>query len=290
MGAFSPSVLLDVTRAVGALGEQGLDVEETPVLSSPAQFAALRSGELDAALTSPDNVIAYRNVSDNPLGETLDVRIVSTIDRGLGLALYAAPGLGVADLRGAIVGVDVPTSGFALALYELTASLELDRSDYKLVTLGSTPRRLEALLAGDCAFTMLNAGNELRAEAAGCVRIASVAATIGPYLGTVLAVAGRSRLDQARRLSAALTQTAARITAGELTEQAISAATTRLTLAPDLAVRYVARLRDASEGLVANGVADHRSLAALVRLRSTHLPDGTDLAARALGPGSELLA
>ena len=63
-------------------------------------------------------------------------------------------------------------------------------TDYELVTLGSTPRRLEALLAGDCDATMLNAGNELVAERAGCSGSPSVADVVAPYLGTVVAVAG----------------------------------------------------------------------------------------------------
>src|SRR3954452_4658672 len=118
IGAFSPSVLLRVSRRIGLLAERGLDVVEKPVSSSPAQFRALIDGDLDAALTSPDNVVAYRFDPGNPLGEIADVRIVSAIDRGLGLGVYARPGLESAvDLKGATIGVDVPGSGFALGLY-----------------------------------------------------------------------------------------------------------------------------------------------------------------------------
>src|SRR4051795_3944726 len=60
VGAFSPSVVLRVSRRLGLLDERGLEVTENPVTSSPAQFRALIDGDLDAALTSPDNVIAYR--------------------------------------------------------------------------------------------------------------------------------------------------------------------------------------------------------------------------------------
>ena len=99
------------------------------------------------ALTSPDNVLAYRYNPRNPLGRLADARMVAAVDRGMGLGLYARPGLTAADLRGARVGVDVPVSGFALALYALADVLGVARDDYELVTLGSTPRRLEALLA-----------------------------------------------------------------------------------------------------------------------------------------------
>ena len=271
VGSFTPSVLLDVAVATGRT--DGLTLEEVPVVSSPGQFRSLLDGELDIALTSPDNVLAYRYSPRNPLGELADVRIVAALDRGLGLGLYARPGFGAADLPGARVGVDVPASGFALVLYALTEALGATRDDYELLTLGSTPRRLEALLAGECDVTMLNAGNELAAEEAGCVRLAGVEDVAAPYLGTVVAVAGDKRLDVARRLSGALTATAADIAAGRLDREVVAAAGRRLDLSPQLAERYLQRLRDPDRGLVPDGGVDRASLATLVRLRSTYLPE-----------------
>lgn len=293
VGSFTPSVLLEVARSSGRLAAQGLDVSEVPVTSSPAQFRALLDGDLDVALTSPDNVLAYRFQPDNPLGGLADVRIVAAVDRGLGLGLYARPGATPADLRGAPVGVDVPSSGFALALYALAESLGLRREDYELVTLGSTPRRREALLAGDCAATMLNAGNELIAEQQGCVRLASAAEHLAPYLGTVVAVAGSERLEVAERFSAALLATAREILDGRLRAETAASATQRLGLDEVLAQRYVDRLRDPRDGLVPDGVVDRGALATLVRLRTTYLPsrapDGGDLLDAALAEGSGLV-
>jgi ABC-type nitrate/sulfonate/bicarbonate transport system substrate-binding protein len=272
LGSFTPSVLLDVARATGRLHEHGLEVSEEPVASSPAQFRSLLAGELDVGLTNPDNVLAYRFDPRNPLGEVADVRIVSAIDRGMGLGLYGAPGTSASDLAGATVGVDVATSGFALALYALADSLGVSRDEYELVNLGSTPRRLEALLAGDCTATMLNAGNELIAEQRGCVRLASGAEHLSPYLGTVVAVAGTTRLEEARLLSDALLATTAEIMQGHLDAEAAASATRRLGLDDLLARRYVARLRDPLDGLVPDGVVDRGSLETLVRLRTTYLP------------------
>ncbi|GAB3197894.1 hypothetical protein GCM10027062_10780 [Nocardioides hungaricus] len=293
VGSFTPSVLLEVARETGRLAERDLEVEEVPVTSSPAQFRSLLDGELDAALTSPDNVLAYRFNPRNPLGELADVRIVAAIDRGMGLGLYGRPGMTAADLVGAAVGVDVATSGFALALYALTESLGVPRDRYELVALGSTPRRLESLLAGDCAATMLNAGNELVAERHGCVRLASAAESLSPYLGTVVAVAGSAHLGAAERLSAALLETAREIVAGRLDDQAAACAASRLDLDADLARRYVARLRDPRDGLVPDGVVDRGALETLVRLRTTYLPspapDGGDALDAALERGSGLV-
>ena len=278
VGSFTPSVLLDVAARTGRLREHGLEVAEEPVTSSPAQFRSLVDGGLDVALTSPDNVLAYRFDPANPLGATLDARIVAGIDRGLGLGLYARPGLTAADLPGAALGVDVPTSGFALAMYALAERLGAERSSYRLLTLGSTPRRLQALLAGDCDATMLNAGNELLAEAAGCVRLATVREHLSPYLGTVVAVVGTAHLDAATRLTAALVATGRQIADGGLTEEAARSAGERLGLDDRLAAQYVDRLRDPLTGLVPDGVADRSALETLVGLRTTYLPqgDGTD--------------
>ena len=283
-GTFSPSVLLDVARSTGRLADTGLEVDEVPVASSPGQFRSLVDGEIDVAFTSPDNVLAYRFSPTNPLGGVLDVGIVSGIDRGLGLALYARPGF-AASLHGARVGVDVPVSGFALAMYALTESLGVPRGEYELLALGSTPRRLTALLAGDCDVTMLNAGNELGAEEAGCVRLASVADVCAPYLGTVTAVAGPSRLAEARALGDALAATIADIRFAAVDDVAVEQAAARLDVSPVLARRYVDRLRDDREGLLPGAAVDPAALETVAALRRRFLPeavDGNDVLARPL--------
>jgi ABC-type nitrate/sulfonate/bicarbonate transport system substrate-binding protein len=292
VGSFTPSVLLDLARSTGRLAEQGLQVSEVAVTSSPAQFRSLLDGELAVALTSPDNVLAYRFNPRNPLGDLAEVRIVAAIDRGMGLGLYARAGTRPADLRGARIGVDVGTSGFALALYALADSLGVARDEYELVALGSTPRRLEALLAGDCTATMLNAGNELLAEHHGCVRLAGAAELLSPYLGTVVAVAGDRHLAAAGQLSRALLDTAVAIVGGGLSDEAAEAATRRLDLDDVLARRYVARLRDPLDGLVPDGTVDRGALETLVRLRTTYLPtviDGVEVLDAALDEDSGLV-
>jgi hypothetical protein len=244
LGTFTPSVLLRVARRTGRLAAAGLDVVESPVASSPAQFAALLDGSLDAALTSPDNV----------LGRTSDVRILSAVDRGMGLALYGR--------LGETFAVDVPNSGFAFAMYAIAESLGRPRDSYRVVALGSTPKRLTALLAGECDATMLNAGNELHAEAAGYSALGRASVVCAPYLGTVLAA-----LKPQDALAAALTDTAAAIVAGLLDDLVIEEASGALGLTADLATRYLARLKDPAEGLVPDGVVDHESIRTLASLR-----------------------
>lgn len=259
-------MLLRVCRRLGRLDH---DVTETLVSSSPAQFRALLDGTFDAVLTSPDNVLAYRFSPVNPLGVQAPVEMLAAIDRGMGLALYGDP-------AGARFGVDVPGSGFAFAMYALTESLGRSRDDYELVTLGSTPTRLRALLAGECDATMLNAGNELHAEAAGFRPVLSVAGACGPYLGTVLAA-----LEPVPWLAAALTGVAAQIVAGEHDAIVVGEAASALGFDEVLAERYLKRLRSPTEGLVPDGKIDRASLETLVGLRRRYGPalDGDPLAA-----------
>ena len=292
VGTFSPPVVLDLAASSGLLDAAGIEVTEHPVPSSPAQFRSLADGELQVALTSPDNVLAYRFNPHNPLGRLLDARIVGAVDRALGLGLYGRPGFTAEDLRGARVGVDVPHSGFALALYALADRLGVRRDEYELVTLGSTPKRLQALLAGACDATMLNAGNDLLAEAAGCIRLAGVTDHFSPYLGTVVAVVGEEHLETGRLLARALTETAAEILGGSLDAEAVASARRRLALDETLARRYVERMRSVDEGLVADGRVDRESLETLVALRTAWLPevvDGYDVMDAALAEDSGLV-
>ena len=277
VGSFSPSVLLRVARRSGALAGRGLEVREELVPSSPAQFTALADGSLDAALTSPDNVVAYRFLPGNPLGGTRDVRIVSAIDRGLGLALYARSGVTAVDqLRGETVGVDVAASGFAFVLLEILARAGVGRDDVELVELGSTPKRLQALLDGRCAATMLNAGNDLRADDAGLVRLVDVTSVAAPYLGTVLAVQGEPT-PAVRRLADALRDASAGVLSGEARALAVEEAEAS-GLTPHLAARYVEWLADPEHGLVPDGITDAASLESVVALRRAHTTDSLEAA------------
>ncbi|KRF34787.1 ABC transporter substrate-binding protein [Nocardioides sp. Soil805] len=285
LGSFTPSVVLEVARRTGALAAAGLEVFERGVTSSPAQFRSLIDDELHVGLTNPDNVLAYRFDPGNPLGELVDARILAGVDRGLGLGVWARPGTGLDDLRGARVGVDVPGSGFALALFTLLERRGLARDEYEVVKLGSTPQRLRALLDGDCAATMLGAGNELTAEAAGYTLVASVRDELSPYLATVVCVVRDEHLEVGHDLADVLTATSAGIVGGALADTAVKAAAARLGLDDELAQRYVDRLADPLDGLVVDGAVDPAALRTVLDLRRHWLPrvvDGRDVLAGAL--------
>jgi ABC-type nitrate/sulfonate/bicarbonate transport system substrate-binding protein len=298
IGTFTPSLLIDIARSTGRLEHAGLEVTEIPVPSSPAQFRSLEAGELDVVMTSPDNVLAYRFLSANPLGRNLPVEILAGIDRGLGLSLCLTPSVtDVADVRGRVVGVDVPQSGFAFVAFALLERAGLSRDDYDVESLGSTPRRAAALTAGMCAATVLNAGNELRAGASGC-RVVSTVADIGPYLGTVMAAlpTGDATIAGPRkRLVEAVIDTAHDIGTGRLEREVLEAAGRLLGLGDRNAAAHHEVLLDRTHGLIIDGHVDAASINTLIDLRRRHSPSpelaevasawSTMLTAAAVGAG-----
>ncbi|MET0134272.1 MAG: hypothetical protein ABW215_11830 [Kibdelosporangium sp.] len=273
LGTFSPSVLLEVAARTGALTAAGLTVQEIAVASSPAQFAALLDGDLDVVVTNPDNVVAYRCLHDNPLHWRGDVRIIAALDRGLGLALYGEPTCpSPEDLAGKVLGVDVATSGFAFVAYELLDRLRV--RPYTVLPLGSTPRRAIALLSGRCSVTILNAGNDLRAEAAGAHRLAGVS-SLGPYVGAVLAARGETidrNPDMVGALTRTLLATSAELFEGKHKTLALQAARRRLDLGEADAARYVEIMLDSVEGLTPDGRMTPQDLRTTVALRNRHSP------------------
>ena len=275
VGTFTPSLLIDLARSSGEFRRAGLDVHESLVPSSPAQFTSLDAGEFDVVFTSPDNVLAYHFLSANPLQRRIPLQIICGIDRGLGLSLCTTATITDAeDLRGEVLGVDVPQSGFAFVAYALLDRSGLRPGDYTIEALGSTPRRTEALIAGRCAATILNAGNELRAVGAGC-SILSPVTDLGPYFGTVVATrAGdEASLKGANvRFADALLETTREIVAGDREADVIEAAVRLLSLTEHEAQDHYECLRNPTTGLVENGRIDRASIVTLVELRHSFSP------------------
>ena len=199
IGTFTPSLLIDLARSTGRLDRADLEVTEIPVPSSPAQFRSLEAGEFDVVMTSPDNVLAYRFLQrestqaqpagGDPRRNRSGTRAV-VVSRAVGGGRRGRPG---SCGRGRRAGVGLRVRGVRPPGTRRPAARPTTRSS----RLGSTPRRAAALTEGTCAATVLNAGNELRASAAGC-RVVSTVADIGPYLGTVMAALSADDPDNHR--------------------------------------------------------------------------------------------
>lgn len=293
LGYFTRSLVAAAARDRGLFAAQGLDVLDVPCRSSAAQFASLRAGEYDLVVTSPDNVANYRLSEANALGGRLDARILLAIDAGLGLSVLAAPDVrGLSDLKGRSVGVDVAASGFAMALYAVLERAGLRaRDDVEIVELGSTPRRREALLAGACDATLLYAGHDLIAEAAGFRRLARVTDHLHPYLGAVLAGTGEwlsGHADQARRFVTAWRGATALVRDPAERDYVEHLITEVLELPRSAAAGMRSVFLSERDGLIADGVVDPAALRTVLRTRAEFGPGGapaelTDAAIAASG-------
>jgi ABC-type nitrate/sulfonate/bicarbonate transport system substrate-binding protein len=272
LGLFSPSPVLFAAGRLGLLGQAALELEVEAVRSSLAQFADLAEGRYDVVLTSPDNVLSYRYDEANLLGRRIDVRILAGVDRGMGLSLLSTADVCCpADLAGRRIGVDVVASGFAVALFALLGRDGLrPGQDYVVLELGATPRRLDALLSGVCDATLLNAGFDLRAEAAGARRLVRVGRVLTPYLGTVLA----STASALERSASAIGRfrdvwSSARAALFGPTGAALldAFAQDELGLRVDEARAFAITACSKEEGLVEDGVVEAASLRLLLGLR-----------------------
>lgn len=273
IGTFTPSFLIELARRDGRFASADLEVTEAPVTSSPQQFRSLADGDYDVIFTNPDNIVAYHFLNDNPLHERLSLRVLAGIDRGLGLGLFRGPR--VPDpVHAGRLGVDVATSGFAFVAYELLVRRGVSLDDVTIETLGATPRRVDALVAGTCDYTILNAGNDLRATALGCEQVAPVA-DVGPYLGTVLATlrtADSARATVHDRFTDVLRHTIASVVTGARDDEVVAVVAPLLGLSDEDARRHLATIHDRSIGLVPEAVVDRASMRTIVALRQRHRP------------------
>lgn len=139
----SPEALL-VARGAGLL--DGLDVVETRTTGSPEQLAGLLDGSLDAVVTAIDNLFEWTRAG-------ADLRLAGQVEPTTPLAVIASPRYEtLQDLEGTRFAVDAYTNGFALVARTLLADAGVD---VHWVEAGGVKERLDALLDGQVAATLL---------------------------------------------------------------------------------------------------------------------------------------
>jgi len=170
----------------GLFAKNGLAVNLSFTPNSVEQIRNLMSGKYDLGTTAYDNVVAYQEgqgeteLSAQPDlfafmgGYSGSLRFVTSPD----VKTYAA-------LKGKAVGVDAATTGFAFILYKLAEMNGLSMSDYKVEKLGGTPARVQALMEGRIAGTMISSPSEILPESKGYTRLGDTTAAFGPYQASV---------------------------------------------------------------------------------------------------------
>lgn len=266
-----------VAQQHGLFTARGLAVEIAFTRGSAAQIAALANGECDVAQTAPDNVI---NAGDNPAAFGLDAgtapRMLMLMGGSVGvLGLYARPEVrAMTDLRGTMLGVDNPGSGFALVLRDLLAraGLRLDH-DYQFVQVGGTSERLAALRSGAVSATILYTPFDALAEQEGFPRLAGSEQIYDAYASLATA-ASAAWIAAHREIAAhyiAAIREALRIIYAPDRAQAIQAVIrAALELDQSQAARAYSAFVDPRAGFGIDAILDQAGLRQVIDLRSTY--------------------
>ena len=176
----------------GLFAKNGIAVKLSFTPNSVDQIRNLMDGTYDLGTTAYDNVVAYQEGQ----GET-ELPVQPDLFAFMGgysgsLRFVTQPDIkNYADLKGKTLGVDAATTGFAFILYKLAALNGLSSADYKVERLGGTPARVQALMEGKIAGTMVSSPSEILPESKGYSRLGDTTATFGPYQASV-GVARRS--------------------------------------------------------------------------------------------------
>jgi len=266
LGQFSASPVIAAIHHLGLDARHGLELTTVRVPSSPEQFAMLRDDAIDVAITSPDNVLLYATTDRNPLAMRFDLTLLRPIDHGLGLSLVTRPEIDSKDaLATSSLGVDVVRSGFALLLFTMLASFDVDFRTMEFAELGSTPKRMTALIEGRADGTILNAESLVTAREAGMRVWCTSADVCADYLGTVLAVPTGFDAD----LAGALTGVWQTATDWLLEAPADDVTTCLAKVSTALgSPAYVELLRDPRFGLIRGDAVSLSSLETLVDIRA----------------------
>lgn len=186
---------------------QSIAVDAHRNRSSDEQFDALAAGDVDAVVTSIDNVVGW-----NRRAGPRDFCVIAQIERTTPLTLVARPPLRkVQDLRGMNVLVDAPDNGFVVALRAMLRDAGMEPDAVRLTPAGGVKERFDALLAGQGDATLLGPPFDSFEAASGLARVANVQETYPdfPGQGVVVRKGGEAAtkvaawlraLERARRL------------------------------------------------------------------------------------------
>jgi ABC-type nitrate/sulfonate/bicarbonate transport system substrate-binding protein len=186
-GAFNLPIWVGQKRQ--CFEKYGLEVGLEYVQGSVDMINRMTAGSAHVALTSVDNVLAYRRGQ----GETADGSAPDLVafmggDHGF-LSLMAKPEVtSVPQLRGKTLSVDALTTGFAFVLREILVANQIAMTDVKFEAAGGTGNRYRALVAGKHDGTLVRTPFERLAERQGLNVLLRAKSLFPDYLGTVGAV------------------------------------------------------------------------------------------------------
>jgi ABC-type nitrate/sulfonate/bicarbonate transport system substrate-binding protein len=157
IGLFNKDAAIIAAEAKGFLKKENIRVQINTVTDSPTLLRNLISGKYDVILNNADNVIAWaEGQGEDP--QKNDFVIFMGGSQGVNQKLIVTRDInGYSDLKGKVLAVDAPTTGYAIVgVYILKKNgLELNR-DYTFKAVGNTAKRAEAMSRGEASGAMMN--------------------------------------------------------------------------------------------------------------------------------------
>jgi len=167
---------LFIAEDKGFFQKRGLDVEVGITPNSQALRDGLVNGTHQIVHAAVDNAVAMIDVAK------ADVAIVAGGGNG-GTELMVRPEVNsFADLRGKTGVVDAVNTAYALIMYKMLDMKGVKRSEYKVLSAGGCPQRLDAMRKDPVnAFAMLYPPCTIFAERDGFHSLGAGVDVVGPY-------------------------------------------------------------------------------------------------------------
>lgn len=185
---------LHIAQSIGLFDAERIEVRLSMTGSSVKQMESLCNGGFDVGIQLPDHVV--RAVSRGS-----DLFAFMAAAHAADINLVAAQGVGsLGDLKGRPIAVDGARSGYALLLRRMLHAAGLADADCRLVEIGGTKERVDALMAGQAEAAFINPPFDRALLADGFVRLTSTLEAFPDYPGIVAAARRSWAADHGERL------------------------------------------------------------------------------------------
>ncbi len=161
IGSFNKDAAIITAEEKGFLKEENIRAELNLVTDSPTLLRNLISGNYDLILNNADNVIAWAE------GQGADPKLNDFViflggSQGLKQKFVVLPSVNdYSDLKGKVLAVDAPTTGFAIVMIYILKKNGLEMNhDYTLQSFGNSTMRAEALSRGEAWGAMMNLSDD----------------------------------------------------------------------------------------------------------------------------------
>ncbi len=186
--------------------KEGLKVTQDVTHGSKEQMQDIMAGKYQFASTAFDNIVAYTEGQGTDKFAEYDVVAIAGVHSGMN-TLVARPEIKkYSDLKGKVVAVDSPTSGYATVLYQIVkdkAGLEKDK-DYTTLSVGGTGARVKSLKDGTGHVAMISSPSDMQLKDEGFTILGDAATEIGEFQGSAYAVRKSYAKDHPKEVEAFL--------------------------------------------------------------------------------------